>query len=78
MSKIKYVSGNGDDVLYESIFEVDDESVEGCIDAEFETVKREYIKNCDDYDYADYPSDDGKLCTKIWNTNGDWVMWTEL
>lgn len=78
MAKIKYESGNGETTNETIIFEVEDELVESCIDAEFETAKREFIRNCDDYDYADYPSEDGKICTVIWNRNGDWIRWSEL
>ena len=80
MAKIKYISGNFQKgtVNETVIFEVEDELVESCIDAEFETAKHEFIRNCDDYDYSDYPSDDGKLCTQIWNRNGDYIRWTEL
>lgn len=80
MAKIKYESGNNEmeNATESIIFDIEDELVESCIEAELETAKREFIRNCEDYDYADYPSEDGKLCTEIWNCNGNWIRWTEL
>ena len=46
--------------------------------AELETAKHEFVRNCMDYDYADFPDMDGKRCTEIWTKNGNYIRWTEL
>ena len=80
MAKIKYESGNSKtgEVSEETIFEVENDKVEDCIEAELETAKHELVRNCMDYDYADFPDMDGKRCTEIWTESGNYIRWTEL
>ena len=75
MKKIKYETHAGECC----IFEVEDELVETCIQAELETAKLEFRKMNLNYKIENSMDTEGHLRTTIHDTDGGrFVRWTRL
>ena len=75
MKKIKYENHAGECC----VFEVEDELVETCIQAELETTKLEFQKMNLNYKKENKVDTEGHLRTTIHDTDGGrFVRWTQL
>ena len=75
MKKIKYENHAGECC----VFEVEDELVETCIQAELETAKLEFRKMNLNYKMENKVDSEGHLRTTIYDTDGGrFVRWTRL
>jgi hypothetical protein len=76
MARIRLDSNTGVD---DCIYEIEDNLIDENIEAELNTVKNEYVRNCIDYDYQDGIDADGNRYTEIWECGGDnYTRWTVL
>ena len=74
MKKIKYETHTGENCT----FEVENELVETCIQAELETAKLEFKKMNLNYQTENSMDTEGHPCTTIRDTGGRFVRWTRL
>lgn len=76
MKRIKYESNTGCD---DCIFEIEDNQVESCIEAELETAKKDFERDEVQYRVDDFVDNNGNLYTEIWELGGDrYVRWIRL